>query len=309
MEHLDVAVPQQHDGAVRVGIDLTALAARPADDPTEPDLFASGRNTACASQVTGDRRAVPGGAETPGVEVLEPGAVPDVVRDGRGGDDAAGPGPVRVGAAVQRAFRMKTLTDEQIGQVQHLDPVRPELIVEGLVVGVEARYRDRDADGSGDLLREDGCLWRHGHQQQFDPERIELPFEVEDGGARVRTVPPRGSGHRRGIGLPERACAQVPQFRAEEYPAIHAGDSNSGLLIRFVRELPQFGPKRGNDLVNRGSTASDTQQGDEPETVCREISHGVDSSSHQAAATSAVPFTWRPLPAPPRCARARTASG
>ena len=123
VKHEVVAVSEEHDRAGRVWGDGCASTICTGNDPAQSNLLSFAGYPAFARQVAGDRRAVPSGSETLGVELSKPRAGPDGFCDGDGGGNAACSRPVRVCTAVQRAFGMKALPKEEVGQIQDVDPL------------------------------------------------------------------------------------------------------------------------------------------------------------------------------------------
>ena len=241
--------PSSVIGAVGRGRHRRRAALAAGSDGAQPQLLAGGRRTAVPGQVPVDRRRLPPEPVGAGVQLREPRALPHHPGDHLGRDDAADARPVRVLPAVERALAVEAVLEEALREVQHVDSLAPEQPVERPVVRVEA------GDGNGyhrvlhaDLVGVDDRLGRHGHDEQLDAARRQLPVEAQDHGERIEGV--------------ERPAGQVAELGDGEDPALPPGHRGRAARLRVRGELPVGGAEIDREVVRDAMPAARREEED-----------------------------------------------
>ena len=133
---------------------------------------------------------------------------------------------------------VEAIVEEALREIENVDSLAPELGVEGSMVRIEARDRNRhDGVVHADLVGVDDRLGRHRHDEQLHAVRVQLPVEAQD--------------HREGIEGVQRSARQVTKLGHGEEPALSPRDRVGGARLRLGRERPVGDAELGRE-VGRG---------------------------------------------------------
>ena len=200
---------------------------------------------------------------------LQPGPFPDGLMDLPGCQDGAVSRPVGILLAEKRPVPVKTILQEEQGQIENGNAFLPQQPIKLLCCGVDShrRFFPGNRQCLGEEIGIDDAFGRNGHHQQLDAHLLQLPVKIDDRRERIcefwfgcladlgRRLPPEGS------------CRHETELRAKEKPPLFTRNSHvctlfrrfghRGILIDHPADSVHLRRKRGHDHRQKADQRQD----------------------------------------------------